>query len=66
MRFYTGDIQEVSLFTHELHTDLFSNSRALHVIMHDSLVLFSTFFPSWIKVVLDDPQLTRLDNYQLR
>jgi hypothetical protein len=62
----TGDIHPVPLFISELHINLFSKSRTLHVSLHDSFVVFSTFVPTWIKVVLDYPQLTRLNNYELR
>jgi hypothetical protein len=45
MQFDIGDIHPVPLFTHELHINLFSKSRTLHVSLHDSFVVFSTFFP---------------------
>jgi hypothetical protein len=46
--------------------NLFSTSHTSHVSLHESLVVFSTSPPPiWIKAVLDDPQLTRLNNYEL-
>ena len=44
MQFYTADTHPVPLFIHELHINLFTKNRTLHVSTHDFPMVFSTFF----------------------
>ena len=44
MQFYTADTHPVPLFIHELHINLFTKNRTLHVSIHDFPMVFSTFF----------------------
>jgi len=44
MQFGTADTHPVPLFLIELHVNMFTKSRTLHVSLHDFPVISSTFF----------------------